>query len=278
MFAHQVIEDLKKLKIPDSRYPKWEQKYREIVPDYINNSIKFHHPNMEIIDKMAKLPRMLDVEKHFINNKDYIKLPYKNIWFDYVKPNNEHTSKYGLLVISDSNDSELFSIHLFAFLCGFWQPQPRICYVNKSKNIIGVTTLKGVEKIIDDDSEDYILLQNSMANECLSFINFILLLNCKNIGTETIPAPVKLNNKRKKKGKQPIFSYKTLVIKPTTKKEQSIPKHLWNNRIHLARGHFKTYTEDKPLFGRITGRFWWQPHVRGQNRDGVVMKDYKVEA
>lgn len=107
---------------------------------------------------------------------------------------------------------------------------------------------------------------------------FLKLLSCKNIGTEIIPTPVKLNNKRKKNGKHPIFSYKTLIIKPTHQKEKSMPKHLWNNRIHLSSGHFKTYTEETPLFGKITGRFWWQPRVRGKNRDGVVMKDYKTQA
>jgi hypothetical protein len=54
--------------------------------------------------------------------------------------------------------------------------------------------------------------------------------------------------------------------------------HLWHNRIHFQLGHFKTYTAEKPLFGHITGRFWWQPHVRGKNKDGIVMKDYVVDA
>jgi hypothetical protein len=128
---------------------------------------------------------------------------------------------------------------------------------------------------MDSDQQEHFVEEN--ADELKIIAAVLVLLSCKNITTETVSAPVKLNNKRKKKGKLPIYSYKTLIIKPTTKQQQSIPKHLWNNRIHLARGHFKTYTKEKPLFGSITGRFWWQPHVRGQNRDGVVMKDYKVE-
>jgi hypothetical protein len=104
----------------------------------------------------------------------------------------------------------------------------------------------------------------------------LVLLSCKNITTEIIPAPDRLNKKRIRQGRQPLFSYHTLVIKPIGKRQESIPKHLWENRIHLQRGHFKTYTIEKPLFGRITGRFWWQPHVRGQNKDGIVLKDYEV--
>jgi len=129
---------------------------------------------------------------------------------------------------------------------------------------------------MNKDEQDHFVMENT--DELKVFASVLVLLSCKNITTETIPAPVKLNNKRKKSGKLPIFSYKTLVIKPTGKKQESTPKHLWNNRIHLSRGHFKTYTSEKPLFGSITGRFWWHDHVRGQNRDGVVMKDYEVKS
>ncbi len=107
---------------------------------------------------------------------------------------------------------------------------------------------------------------------------FLMLLNCRNIETLDHEPPAKLNKSRKKKGKCPIFTYKTLVIKPTSKKQKEQEAlGLWENRIHLCRGHFKEYTEDKPLFGKYVGRYWWQPSVRGQNKKGVVIKDYKLE-
>jgi hypothetical protein len=106
---------------------------------------------------------------------------------------------------------------------------------------------------------------------------FCTFLSCKNIGTETVNPPEKLNKSRLKKGKLPLFSYKTLVIRPTGKKQQSIPKHLWENRVHLCRGHFKTYTNENPLFGKLKGRYWWQPAVRGNKKLGMVHKDYLVE-
>jgi hypothetical protein len=103
------------------------------------------------------------------------------------------------------------------------------------------------------------------------------LLSCTNIATVDNHPPVKLNKSRKKKGKLPIYSYKTLVIVPVGKKQQNQEAQgLWNNRIHLCRGHFKDYTKEAPLFGKITGRFWWQPSVRGRNKNGIVIKDYKT--
>ena len=115
----------------------------------------------------------------------------------------------------------------------------------------------------------------------LSVINAaMVLLNCKNITTEIIPAPAALNKKRRKAGKQEIFDYHVLnVTLPSNSKREyqgaSVP--LSHNRVHLCRGHFKEYTAEHPLFGRHTGLYWWQPAVRGQNRDGIVMKDYKIK-
>jgi hypothetical protein len=112
----------------------------------------------------------------------------------------------------------------------------------------------------------------------LSALNCVLmLLNCKNVMTEKHEPPIALNKKRTKKGKPPLFTYHTLVLQPLGKKQESIPQDLWNNRIHLQRGHFKTYTDDKPLFGHIVGRFWWQPHVRGKSKEGMIVKDYVMK-
>ena len=48
--------------------------------------------------------------------------------------------------------------------------------------------------------------------------------------------------------------------------------------LHLCRGHFKTFTADAPLLGRATGTYFWAPHIRGTQNEGVVIKDYRVQA
>lgn len=45
---------------------------------------------------------------------------------------------------------------------------------------------------------------------------------------------------------------------------------------HLCRGHFSTYTLEKPLFGKLVGRFWVPPHTRGSKDRGEVKKDYAI--
>lgn len=44
----------------------------------------------------------------------------------------------------------------------------------------------------------------------------------------------------------------------------------------LVRGHFKTYTEEAPLFGKLTGTFWVPSHARGDASLGLAEKDYNL--
>lgn len=107
-----------------------------------------------------------------------------------------------------------------------------------------------------------------------------IILSCKNITTEIIKAPESLNKKRRKNGKQEIFDYHILNVTMPGEKQgyKENGESLSHNRVHLCRGHFKEYTQEHPLFGRHTGLYWWQPHVRGQNKDGIVMKEYNIRA
>jgi hypothetical protein len=50
------------------------------------------------------------------------------------------------------------------------------------------------------------------------------------------------------------------------------------NSFHFCRSHFKTYTEEKPLFGKYVGDFWWDAHARGSIKKGLVTKDYKINS
>jgi hypothetical protein len=47
-------------------------------------------------------------------------------------------------------------------------------------------------------------------------------------------------------------------------------------REHQVRGHFKVYTPDRPLFGRISGLVWVPAHRRGSADAGSVSKDYAI--
>lgn len=49
-------------------------------------------------------------------------------------------------------------------------------------------------------------------------------------------------------------------------------------RLHIVRGHFADYTEGGGLFGKLHGKYYIAPHVRGSSDRGTITKDYRVIA
>lgn len=149
------------------------------------------------------------------------------------------------------------------------------------------TTMVGRSPLSDDAEwqEEYRRVKRLMATKdflLLAKIPFLLsaLLSCKNVTPQPVDPPEALNKKRLKRGKGPLYRYHILTVDPNKGRSlagKSSGKNLGTMPVHLCRGHFKEYTEERPLFGRVTGRFWWQPFARGEARNGIVTKDYKIK-
>jgi hypothetical protein len=149
-------------------------------------------------------------------------------------------------------------------------------YQRKVNNNIFMTWGKSEEGDAEEPKEYY----DEMIQEIKNINACMLLLSCKNLKAESVPPAEKLNKKRRKKGKQEIMEYKTLrLVLPRQELskagggQQGTPR---TSRLHLCAGHFKSYTSDAPLFGKHTGRYWWQPHMRGDKDIGQIRKDYEV--
>jgi len=101
------------------------------------------------------------------------------------------------------------------------------------------------------------------------------LLNCKNITLQKRDVNVRRNRRHGKTG----IEWRVLHIKHGGSKRTTVAATVESDRLtraHLVRGHFKTYTEDKPLLGHAVGRFWWSPNVRGNPERGAIIKDYEI--
>lgn len=105
----------------------------------------------------------------------------------------------------------------------------------------------------------------------------ISLMHCKNV--ELIDQPLTRQQRRKLERKGGI-RYKTLVIEPFKKQVRNEAQQTGESEIkralHICRGHFATYTEERPLFGKYSGTFWKPMHVKGNRAAGEVVKDYKI--
>lgn len=103
-------------------------------------------------------------------------------------------------------------------------------------------------------------------------------MNCKNVVEQVVKPSRQVRRQADRKGK-PIREHRVLVVDPskTSKRYQfsgngtSLPKSL-----HLRKGHFKTFTEKAPLFGKWVGRYWWEGLALGSEEEGEVIKDYEL--
>jgi len=112
-----------------------------------------------------------------------------------------------------------------------------------------------------------------------SYVTAMALLSCKNITTERVAPPPRLQTRRQQKGDLPLVSYHILKVGgvggPSRRTGSSASGGGAPLALHWVRGHFKTFTAEKPLLGRAVGTYWWGPHTAGK-ADRVVHKDYRL--
>lgn len=102
-------------------------------------------------------------------------------------------------------------------------------------------------------------------------------LHCKNVSCSEIANTGRARSK--KLTAIPDVVYKVLDIEPMRarlRSEGDIDRNGTARAMHICRGHFASYSEEGPLFGKHVGSFWIPSHVRGKENNGVVIKDYKL--
>lgn len=104
------------------------------------------------------------------------------------------------------------------------------------------------------------------------------LLNCHNVeavdATDTVGPSIRWT----RRAKLPRLEYKVLnvhsVRSPSGKAGTGEKQP--DKALHVCRGHYRTYTDDSKLFGKLTGTFWIPQHIRGSSESGEVHKDYRL--
>jgi len=107
----------------------------------------------------------------------------------------------------------------------------------------------------------------------------ISLLHCKNIELVSKPVTRAMRRRVERTGK-PMVIEKVLELEPFKRKviNQTSNGHTGLTlAMHICRGHFREYSEEKPLFGKYSGKYWIPQHARGDKGTGEISKDYKVK-
>jgi hypothetical protein len=131
---------------------------------------------------------------------------------------------------------------------------------------------------VDDHTKIWRELGGLIGNHAVATLNiFLMLINCQNVITETIYK--KKKGKRKSVPKSEIYKILKFKIKKTSKRyeyggEEELKETVMP--LHICKGHFRRYTEERPLFGKIVCRIWVPWHFRGDPENGILIKSYEA--
>jgi hypothetical protein len=129
------------------------------------------------------------------------------------------------------------------------------------------------------DAATYYGFASSLVDLLAPALFAISLMHCKNVDIHAVDPADRLSRKHARKSGDPLTRYYVLDINPMRRildtEGEAETKGL-PHALHLCRGHFKTFTEDAPLFGKHAGTFWWESRVRGRPEMGAIEKDYRV--
>jgi hypothetical protein len=136
--------------------------------------------------------------------------------------------------------------------------------------------LDGVPTLPSDGTSDVV---QSVVDWLIAPVFFSLsLLHCKNVSLQRVEPVVHSKKHKRKLRKYPPLEHHVIVIRDRKGRivNSSSLRTGIQQRLHMVRGHFSTYTAQAPLFGKTTGKFWIPAHVTGTNVDGAITSEYKV--
>ena len=229
-----------------------------------------------------------------------IRLPFQYTWLEWKE---DHYSSNGqlikahlaMLVTKRSNDELLvvaFNMNSYHGLSVIWEgtlyptlmKDGRAAYgANRQDyfsdifyDVRSVFVYPGSEVSPDQIEEQTTVLLKSMM---YIFLTTALFLACKNIEKKDHAVSHKLMKASTKRGRPYYYEkYYTLEIESARKilsKEGSAEIVGIQKAFHICRGHFKTYTEEAPLFGKFVGTVFCPAHAKGNKEIGKVSKIYK---
>jgi hypothetical protein len=155
-----------------------------------------------------------------------------------------------------------------------WQEEQALC-----QQIHGTSSTPKDPETLSDESLTELVGHFLYAahSAMLASVSTFALFNTRNVVTRLVQPSSRAFIRR---GERPPVAYHELVWRPFGTKAERINGSLYSGMavaVNWARGHFKTYNSERPLFGQHVGRFWWQRHQRGLDKSHLVRTTYKVE-
>lgn len=115
-------------------------------------------------------------------------------------------------------------------------------------------------------------------------LSLLMVLGCSNVSLaprRQTDAAAAREATRRNGGHVAGYRYHVLVVRPAGSKPGTPGIEIGTMPRHMCRGHFAEYGPKYgkgKLFGKYEGRFFVPPHMKGDAKNGTVLKDYEVRA
>lgn len=222
------------------------------------------------INDLMDVESILDIKNVKELKRLPINLPYPTCYFEF----RSETVRYGIYLGQEPDTCFLYG---GVFYPGrsptgefILMPDPFMVVTEGAKNGENYVELKFVDDSKPLSERQQLIMSNSAASLILT-LQALKVMNCSNIIIKDHKPGKFINQKRKKKSKIPLLSYKTLHIDTGQKvvsRKAAKGTHA-SPRVHLRRGHIRRLASGKTV--------WVQPCVVGNKDQGAVIKDYSLE-
>ncbi len=206
------------------------------IQNFSEKSMCFWLGEVEQLDGLKPIPELC-------------RLPYPVCWFEIGCTTEAKTWILGILTVQTDKGIRITS---FRRMNGDWQM--RFTADTDSYNSGKLFISPPREEIRDE-----VLITKQ------SIDMFLSALHCTNVKKEETAPSIKIQHKRQKRGKKPLFSYWTLSLL----QEKSARLHNGGThaspRVHLRRGHPRQYAP---------GKYTWVHPCKVGTGPGIVHKDY----
>ena len=138
----------------------------------------------------------------------------------------------------------------------------------------------GGEVVRDVRDESELAYPQELRNEILRVKMALSLINCRNVKTAEAGTVTNVGRSgaQKRRGEKAFtIRYNTILLPGGGSEYDAKSGTHRATALHRVRGHFKTFTAERPLLGRAVGTYWWGWQLRGDPKRGIVISDYQID-
>lgn len=200
-------------------------------------------------------------------------IPFREFWFEWEWEDDDRLVSFAAKISTEYKPHEPCTMQLDIF----------IDIPSKSVED-GRQTVVMIDGTVEIDEDRKVKSVNTHENDMILFLpilHSLALLNCKNVITAEVPVPRQIKRQIMRRLGIEMYAYHVVRIAHSKRRArkgedmEEVEHEHASRPLSICRGHFKTY-DDRGLFGNKFGTWWWQDHVRGDEEQGVVVKDYAM--